>query len=134
MKKIFLTLLLIAAGSAGATTVCQTHIPISPGSSFGETYEIKIENGVYLISHYGHSRNSYAAAYKRAKCLQTRAGGECQLTKVQDFSTWKDMPSELKIRSYVVDDRDDFSIGILDSKFITFSKQNECHNIPNQGN
>lgn len=131
MKKIFLTLLLIAAGSAGATTVCQTRVPTSSGSPFGETYDVKIKNGLYLISHYGHSRNSYAATYKSTKCLQTRVGGQCQLTKIQDYSTWKDMPLELIVRSFVVDGRDYFSIGVLDSKFITFSKQNECHNIPN---
>ena len=134
MKKIVLTLVLIATGSAGATTVCKTHIPLSPGSPFGETYEIKVKTGHYLISHYGSSRNTYAAVYKSVKCIQTGAGGQCQLTKVQDFSTWKNMPVELTAKNYVVDGKSELSVGVLNSKFITFSKQKECHNIPDQGN
>lgn len=99
MKSLILTLAVVVTGSFGkAETVCQAFVPISEQSTFGEHYEVKFPGpNLYEISHYGSSRNTYSAVYKVNGGTPTRIGEVIYLKKIQDNSTWKDMPQKLTI-------------------------------------
>ena len=99
--KLLLTgsgLLLLFTGAAHADVKCQTQI-----SSVGaETYVVAItagrKNPVYSVTHYGHSRNTYSAEYTVGIGTTSRSGHTLRLKKIQDHSTWNDMPDTLFIQ------------------------------------
>lgn len=72
---------------AQAQYVCETKV----GS---ETVTLSYKDGSYSVSHWGGSRNSYAASYEAGTYIRN---GDLLLHKQTDFSTWKDMPETLQL-------------------------------------
>ncbi len=133
MKKIILTVVILMAFNAKATTVCQGQ------NNSGESYILKAKNGLYLVSHYGHSRNSYAAAYQVQSCSESRQSiyysQKCALSKVRDFSTWKDMPKEYTLYINSTNGRiyqSTVSLSLNANLVVEFDVQSECKTIKNQ--
>lgn len=70
---------------------------------FEETVVLKISNGIFEVSHFGHSRNTFKASYVKTEGQETRYGSIVTLEKINDESTWKDMPETLKLKYFVTD-------------------------------
>jgi hypothetical protein len=84
-----------ASLSHGPGFSCQS----SPGLGLEDSVTMNFADGVYHITHFGHSRNSFSADYKVISESQTRIGSKAKLSKISDQSTWKDMPELLELES-----------------------------------
>lgn len=91
MKKLLVSVVLLAANIASADYVCETKYP--HGSAFGKTVVFSYIQGTYGVSHYGSSRNTYAAEY-----VMESSG--VSLKKVKDESTHQDMPNKLSLAAH----------------------------------
>lgn len=54
-------------------------------------------NGVLVLGFSGASRNTYLASYKYVVCKNNRAGKQCAFKKINDQSTWKNMPENVYV-------------------------------------
>jgi hypothetical protein len=94
---IILATALLAMSAHANTLVCENN-KVNPQD---ETVVLKIDGNTYEVSHYGHSKNSYAAKYVLAGTQTTRYGSISGLKKYQDDSTWKDMPDTITLQDDV---------------------------------
>jgi len=119
MKTVFVLLLSLLGASAQAGFYCES----TPKDMGGEHVSLSNKNGIYQVSHWGNSRNSYLADYKETSSQGTRFGHSSKLTKVSDHSTWKDMPESLELNYYV--DGNQYILSGLGGNYAWFSAS-EC--------
>jgi hypothetical protein len=117
-----LGMILTLGSSAFANTKCVVQI-----SAGGPTISVEFKAaGLATISMYVHSRNTYQATYKHNP--QTYS----EYAKIEDQSTWKDMPEHLLISWHVRKDAPDnfFTIrGLPFFDHLEFSEVYDCAKI-----
>jgi len=123
MKTIIAVLATVIGATASAGEACTVQV------SNGTTVKLSQEDGLVSISHYGNSRNTYQALYSIEDCKWNRVGPKCTLIKVQDLSTWQDMPETLKLKYGSLEKIESVTLFGLYSKPVVFNSGLQCPQV-----